>query len=152
MRSMRPGFQTSRLLSTGGSVRFDPRFFASLRMTLMIWPLNINSHRHRAGNVLPAGAFPKFSTAEIVVGHQDNRAHNANPSQSVQTFLHQTLTHAVSAISAACPSARHICSTPGCALQIERRLLCRRPPQPRGLRLVARAEALSRNRRSKNLE
>ena len=39
--------------------------------------LDINSHRNRAGNILPAGALPEFSTAEIVVGHQDNSAHDA---------------------------------------------------------------------------
>ena len=60
--------------------QFDPRFFASLRMTLIFMLLDIDSHRHRAGNILPARALPEFSTAEIVVGHQDNSAHDANAS------------------------------------------------------------------------
>ena len=60
--------------------KFDLRFFASLRMTVVKSLLDINSHRNRAGNVLPAGALPEFSAAKIVIGHQDNRAHNTDPS------------------------------------------------------------------------
>src|SRR5512141_3044139 len=33
--------------------------------------LDINSHRHRPGDILPAGALPEFSTPKIVVGHKD---------------------------------------------------------------------------------
>ena len=59
------------------SSRFNLRFFASLRMTVMKLLLNINSHRHRSGNILPAGALPEFSAAEIGVGYQDNSAHDS---------------------------------------------------------------------------
>src|SRR5436190_18347406 len=41
--------------------------------------LDINSHRHRPGDILPAGALPEFSAPKIVVGHKDNSAHDANP-------------------------------------------------------------------------
>src|SRR6266513_3863908 len=40
--------------------------------------LDINSHRHRPRDILPAGALPEFSTAKIVVSHQDKSAHNAS--------------------------------------------------------------------------
>src|SRR5205814_3392430 len=36
-----------------------------LQRSLLIDRLYINSHRHRAGDILPAGALPKFSTAQI---------------------------------------------------------------------------------------
>ena len=60
-----------------------PKMFAAnfhnLRLTSCSTSYDINSHRHRPGDILPAGALPEFSAAEIVVGHQDNSAHDANP-------------------------------------------------------------------------
>jgi len=53
--------------------------FASLRMTIMKSLLDINSHRHCPGDILPTGALPEFSTSQIIVGHQDKSAHDANP-------------------------------------------------------------------------
>src|SRR3954451_24988260 len=43
-------------------------------------PLDIDSHRRRARNIFPTSALPEFSTAHIVVGHQDNSAPDANES------------------------------------------------------------------------
>jgi hypothetical protein len=73
--------ETSPSILLLGHFRFDLRFFSracGIRMTVMKLLLDINSHRNGAGNILPAGALPEFSTAEIVIGHQDNSAHDAS--------------------------------------------------------------------------
>jgi hypothetical protein len=51
--------------------------FHNLRLTSRS-SLNINSHCHRPRNILPAGALPEFSAAEIVIGYQNNSAYYAN--------------------------------------------------------------------------
>src|SRR5262249_46467707 len=66
-----------RPVYANGSGNFSSNF-SQLKTQQMLTLLDINSHRHRPGNILPAGALPEFSTAEIVIGHQDNGAYDAN--------------------------------------------------------------------------
>jgi hypothetical protein len=61
--------------------------------------LRINSHRYDAGDLCPAAALPEFTAARIIVGHHDNDALDPDPAQTLQAFIHQTLTESASLIS-----------------------------------------------------
>jgi hypothetical protein len=52
-----------------------------------------------AGDLCPAAALPEFTAARIIVGHHDNDALDPDPAQTLQAFIHQTLTESASLIS-----------------------------------------------------
>src|SRR5437763_17180644 len=90
--------ETSRSLLAGASGRILSEILRFAQNDTSDVLLDIDSHRRRARNIFPTGALPEFSTAHIVVGHQDNSAPDANESQSVEALLHQTFTQSVSTI------------------------------------------------------
>ena len=47
-----------------------------LQRSLLVIFLDINSHCDRPMDIFPAGALPEFSTAKIVVGHQNDGAYD----------------------------------------------------------------------------
>ena len=56
---------------------------------MVVGTLEINSHRHRAGKILPTAAPPELASGWIIVCHQNNGALESGATQTIETFIDQ---------------------------------------------------------------
>src|SRR3982750_1933288 len=95
--------------------------------------LKIHPHNDGPGDFLPAIAAPERLAAPIVVCYQDKCSFKTSPSQTLQTFIHQTLADSARLVSRIDGQMINISAAPVMAAQCDannRRTVCRNSAQP----------------------